>query len=359
MIKRREFITFLGGAAAWPLAARAQQPMPVIGYLNSGSPETFAGTLTAFRKGLSETGYVEGRNVAIEFRWAEDHYDRLPGLAADLVRRQVAVIYASPTLTALAAKAATATIPILFATGDDPVAVGLVTSLNRPGGNVTGLTGMSLELIGKQLGILHGAVPEATRIATLVNPSNPATESIVADVKAAAAVIGVQIEVLTATTNREIDAAFASLVQKRAAALLVQSDSLFISRRVQLVTLAVKHSVPVIFSFRQDAEAGGLMSYGPSITDVNRQVGIYAGRILKGEKPADMPVMQPAKFEFIINLQTARTLGLDVPPGLLATADEVIESGAAISSPFSAARQLGRFRPGRSSPDRCGGSACS
>jgi putative ABC transport system substrate-binding protein len=329
-MRRRNFIAGLAGAAAapalWPLAARGQPALPVIGFLGPGTPDSFSAQLvTAFRKGLGEAGYIEGRNVAIEFRWAQGRFDRLPELAADLVRRKVAVIIAIPTASALAAKAATATIPIVFAIGDDPVAAGLVASFNRPGGNVTGLTGMSLELTGKQLGLLHEAVPGARRLAALVNPSNPAPPSTVADVKAAAAVIGVQIEVLTATTNREIDAAFASLVRKQVGALLVESDALFLERRVQLVTLAVKYSVPVIFNFREDVEAGGLMSYGPSITDVNRQVGIYAGRILKGEKPANLPVMQPTRFEFVINRQTARTIGIDIPATLLAIADEVIE----------------------------------
>jgi putative ABC transport system substrate-binding protein len=324
---RREFITLLGNAAAWPLAAQAQQPkMPVVGYLNPGSPEAFANLVTAFRKGLSETGYIEGRNVAIEFRWAHNQFDRLPELAADLVRRQVTVIVATAAAAAaLAAKAATATIPIVFSTGSDPVATGLVTSLNRPGGNITGFTGMTVELIGKQLGLLHEAVPEAPRVAALVNPATPVAESAVADVKAAASAAGLQIDILTASTSREIDAAFSRLAQNRDAALLVVSDALFISRRVQLVTLAVKHTVPVIYAFRDDAEAGGLMSYGPSITDVHRQVGLYTGRILKGEKPTDLPVMQPTKFEFVINLQTARTLGFDIPVTLLARADEVIE----------------------------------
>jgi putative ABC transport system substrate-binding protein len=326
-IGRREFIGLLGGATAWPLAARAQQrQVPVIGYLNPGPPETFANLVTAFRKGLSETGYIEGRNVAIEYRWAHNQIDRLPELAADLVRRQVAVIVATASATsALAAKAATATIPIVFSTGVDPVASGLVTSLNRPGGNITGFTGMSVELVGKQLGLLHEAVPGATRVAALVNPATLVVESAVAGVKAAASAAGLEIDVLTASTSREIDAAFAGIAQNRAAALLVVSDALFISRRVQLVTLAVRYMVPVIYAFREDAEAGGLMSYGASITEVHRQVGLYTGRILKGEKPADLPVMQPTKFEFVINLQTARTLGFDIPVTLLARADEVIE----------------------------------
>jgi putative ABC transport system substrate-binding protein len=322
---RRKFIAALGGAAVWPLGARAQRPrVPVIGYLNPGSPEAFAHLVTGFRKGLSETGLVEGRNVAIEFRWAQNQYDRLPELAADLVRRRVTVIVATGG-SAAAAKAATATIPIVFAIGTDPVASGLVTSFNRPNGNVTGVAGMSRELVGKQVGLLHESMPGAARIAALVNPTTPWAESTVADVNAAASAAKLQIEILTAITNRDIDAAFASVAQKRAAALLVVSDALFVSRRVQLAMLAVKHTLPVIFPFREDTEAGGLMSYGPSITDVNRQVGVYTGRILKGEKPGDLPVMQPTKFEFVINLQTARTLDFDIPGTLLAHADEVIE----------------------------------
>jgi putative ABC transport system substrate-binding protein len=325
--KRREFMTLLGGAAAtWPLGARAQQPaVPVVGYLNSGSPEAFAHLVTAFRKGLSETGYVEGRNLAVEFRWAQDQSDRLPELAADLVRRQVAVIAAVGNADpALAAKAATATIPIVFASGVDPVKAGLVTSLNRPGGNVTGISGISADLAGKRLGLLHAAAPGVTRIAML-NATSSTAQSIARDVKAAGSALGLQIDVLNVANGRDIDTAFASLAQTRPEALLVGSDSLFTSRRVQLVLLAVKLSVPAIFAFRENAEAGGLMSYGPDTTDVNRQVGIYAGRILKGEKPADLPVMQASKFEFVINLQAARVMGIEIPTTLLAIADEVIE----------------------------------
>ena len=326
-IRRRQVIAGFAGAAVWPLAAHGQQSrLPVIGYLTAGSPEAFVHVVSAFRAGLSETGYVEGRNVAIEFRWAQSSYDRLSELAADLVRREVAVIVAvGEVFVTHAAKAATATIPIVFATGGDPVAAGLVTSLNQPGGNVTGLTGLSVGLIAKQLGLLHASVPGVARIAVLTNSSSPTNDAMVNDVQAAAAAIGLQIEILNAITNRDIDAAFASLAQKQAGALLIFADSLFISRRVQLATLAVKHNVPVIFSFREDVEAGGLMSYGPSITDVNRQVGIYTGRILKGAKPADLPVIRPTKFEFVINMQTARELGIDLPPGVLAIADEVIE----------------------------------
>jgi putative ABC transport system substrate-binding protein len=327
---RRSFLTLLGtsaAAAAWPLAAKAQQPaVPVVGYLDSGSAEPSANRLAAFRKGLSETGYVEDRNVAIEFRWAHNDYDRLPELAADLVRRRVAII-ATPgsTPAALAAKAATTTIPIVFSGGGDPVLFGLVASLNRPGGNVTGINSMNAELMGKRLGLLHELLPGARRFAVLVNPTNPNSEYMIMDAQAAAATRGRQIEVLTASTNRDIDAAFTSLMQKGVDALLVTTDPFFANRRVQLQSLATRHAVPSIFSIREFAEAGGLMSYGSSFTDHYRQAGIYVGRILKGEKPADLPVMQPTKFEFVINLQTARTLGLEIPPTLLALADEVIE----------------------------------
>jgi putative tryptophan/tyrosine transport system substrate-binding protein len=324
-MKRREFIAGLAGAAAWPVVARAQQrEMQVIGYLHPGAPEAFPHFVTAFRNGLSETGYIEGRNVAIEFRWAHNQFDRLPEFAADLVRSRVAVIFANGPAV-VAAKAATSTIPIVFIWGNDPVQLGLVASLNRPGGNVTGFTGMSLELIGKQVGLLHEMVPGAMRFAVLVNPTSPTAAATVTDMKAAALAIGREIEVLTAATNREIDAAFATFVQKRAAALLVGSDSLFIGRRVQLAMLAVKHNVPAIFPFREDAEAGGLMSYGSSPSDSNRQAGIYTGRILKGEKPADLPVVRASKFELVINAQAAKIIGLTVPPSLLAIADEVIE----------------------------------
>jgi putative ABC transport system substrate-binding protein len=326
-MKRREFITLLGGAATWPLAARAQQPaMPVVGFLYPGAPEANANLVAAFRKGLSETGYVEGQNVAIEYRWADNQYDRLPAMAADLVRRQVAVIAAAAsTAAAVAAKAATKTIPIVFSGGGDPVQTGLVASLNRPGGNVTGISSMNVELGAKRLGILHELLPSATRFAVLVNPNSPLTEPFVADVRAAAGAIGRSIEVLTASTNREIDAAFANLVQKRAEALVILPDPLFINRRVQLATLAVRHALPAIYPFREDAEAGGLMSYGSSLGYAFHQAGIYTGRILKGEKPADLPISRATKFEFVINLQTAKLLGLDIRPSLLAIADEVIE----------------------------------
>jgi putative ABC transport system substrate-binding protein len=327
-LRRREFIAFLGGAAVtWPSAARAQQAtMPVIGYLYNGSPEASANYLTAFRKGLSEIGYVEGRNVAIEYRWAQNEYDRLPELAADLIRRGVAVIVTPRSGTAaLAAKAATSTIPIVFSTEGDPVQAGLVASLNRPGGNLTGVSYMNAELGAKQLGLLHELLPTTARVAIINNPHNPYTESMTTTLQAAAAAIDLQIEFFAASTNRDIDTAFASLVQKRADALLVLPSPLFLDRRVQLVVLAARHAMPAIFPLREDVDAGALMSYGSSATDQFRQVGIYAGRILRGEKPADLPVMRSTKFEFVVNLQTARTLGITVPPALLAGADEVIE----------------------------------
>jgi putative ABC transport system substrate-binding protein len=327
-IRRREFIFKLGGAAAaWPLAARAQQPaMSVVGYLHQGVPEGSSQTLAAFREGLSETGYVEGQNVAIEYRWARNEVARLSDLAADLVRRRVAVI-AMPVSTpaALAAKAATATIPIVFAVGADPVALGLVASLNRPGGNVTGVASMGIEIATKRLGLLQELLPRAARFAVLVNPANPNAEPYTKDLQAAAAAVGRQIEVLPASTNRDIDAAFANLGKRRADALLVAPDTLFTNRRVQFATLGARYLVPALYNDRRFSEAGGLMSYGANIMDITRHTGIYVGRILKGEKPADLPVLRATKFEFVINLQTATALGLDVPTKLLALADEVIE----------------------------------
>jgi ABC-type uncharacterized transport system substrate-binding protein len=327
-MKRREFITLLGGAgAAWPIAASAQQSaMPVVGYLYSGTPESSERFVAAFRAGLNEVGFFEGRNVAIEFRWAQNDLGRLPELAADLVRRQVAVI-ATPgsTPATLAAKAATMTIPIVFYSGGDPVQLGLVASFNLPGGNLTGITSMNAELGSKRLGLLHELLPGAARFAVLVQSNSPLTEAFVAEVRAAAAALGLHVEVLSASDNHGIDSAFTSLVQKRADALLVSSDVLFTSRRVHLITLAVHHRVPAIYPFREDAEAGGLMSYGSSVVDPSRQVGIYTGRILRGEKPAALPVMRSSRFEFVINLQVAKLLGLAVPATLLARADEVIE----------------------------------
>jgi len=323
-LQRREFIAGLGGAAAWPLAAGAQQPaIPVIGYLHVGSPEP--SRVVAFHKGLSESGYVEGRNVAIEYRWAHNEVDRLPELAADLVRRRVAVIVTEGIASVLAAKAATTTIPIVFGTGADPIQEGLVASLNRPGGNITGIASQSVELTPKRLGLLHELLPRAARLAVLVNSNDPNAASMITDVRAAASTIGLQIEVFFASTNREVEAAFASLAQKRADALLVLPSILFLDRRVQLATLAAHYRMPASYPSRENVEAGGLMSYGANFADMNRQGGIYVGRVLKGDKPVDLPVMQSTRFEFVINLQTARLLGLDIPPTLLAIADEVIE----------------------------------
>jgi putative ABC transport system substrate-binding protein len=326
-IRRRELIMLLGGAAAWPLVAGAQQPaMPVVGFLRPGSPGPNAHLVAAFRKGLGQTGYVEGRNVAVEYRWAHNSDDRLPELAADLVRLRVAVI-ATPgsTAAAAAAKSATTTIPIVYSGGGDPVQTGLVASLNRPGGNVTGVSSMSGELGAKRLGLLQELLPHAARFAVLVNPNNPLAKAFVTDVRAAALASGRHIEVLTASTNREIDTALLTLVEQRADALLVAPDAVFVSSRVQLATLAARHAVPAIYPFHEDAEAGGLMSYGPSNTDLVRQAGIYTGRVLTGEKPADMPILRATKFELVINLNTAKALGLEIPPTLLARADEVIE----------------------------------
>jgi len=327
-MRRRKFITLLGGAATWPVAARAQQPtMPMIGFLHPGFPEANAGLLAAFRRGLAETGYAEGRNVAIDFRWAYGDYSRLTELAADLVRRQVAVIVTPiGTTTALAAKAATATIPIVFSAGTDPVKAGIVTSLSRPGGNVTGVNYMASELGAKRLGLLHEMAPRAARIAFLVNPTNPIpAESMIKDIKAAGSVAQRHIDVFTASTNREIETAFAALVQSRADALIVGAEPFFIDRRVHIVTLATRHLLPTVYFLREFVEIGGLMSYGASDLFRYREVGIYTGRVLKGEKPADMPVVQPTKFELVINLPTARAIGIEVPPSLLAQADEVIE----------------------------------
>jgi ABC-type uncharacterized transport system substrate-binding protein len=328
-MKRREFITLLGGAAAaWPLAARAQQPaMPVIGFLNSTSPDGYTDRLRAFRQGLKDTGYVEGQNVAIEYRWANNQIARLPELAAELVRRRVAVIAATiGTPPVLAAKAATTTIPIVFNVGDDPVRLGLVASLARPGGNLTGVNFFNNELVAKRLELLRQLVPAATRVAVLVNPAIATNaEKTLQDTEAVAHAKGLQIEVAKASTSREIDAAFATFLGERPDALLVDGNAFFNSRRVQLVHLATLHKIPATYVQRQYPEIGGLMSYGTNVADAFRQVGVYVGRILKGAKPADLPVVQASKFELVINAQTARMLGLTVSDKLLATADEVIE----------------------------------
>jgi putative ABC transport system substrate-binding protein len=326
-MKRREFITLLGGAAvAWPLVARAQQPaMPVIGYLNFGSPESDASRLTGLRRGLNQSGYVEGRNLMIEYRWAGNQADRLQALAADLVQLRVAVIVTPGLVATLAAKAATTNIPIVFVVSTDPVQLGLVASLNRPGGNLTGFNNVTSELGAKGLALLHELVPGTETIGFLENPNNPTFELTTRDVLAAAPVIGVKVQTLKAATDREIDAAFLSLVQERTGALLVGNDLFFNSRFEQLVALSARHAIPTMSAQREFVVAGGLISYGTSLIEQYRQVGLYTGRVLKDEKPADLPVIQPTKLDLIINLKTARALGLGVPDRLLALADEVIE----------------------------------
>jgi putative ABC transport system substrate-binding protein len=325
---RREFIVLLGGAAAaWPLSARAQQPaLPVVGFIRDGSADASARFAAAFRKGLSETGYVEGQNVIVEYHWLEAQYDRLPALMADLARRQVAVIATPGFVPTRAAKAAIATIPIVFGVGEDPVKAGLVASLARPGGNATGINFFVQEVTAKRLRLLHELVPKAVRIAVLVNPGNVAvTESTVREVQKAAPTMGLQIQILNATTITEIEAAFATIARERLDALFVAPDGLFVGRGVQLATLTARDRIPAAYSVRHPVAVGGLMSYGTDLAEVHRQLGVYTGTILKGAKPADLPVLQSTKFEFVINLHTARALGIEVPPGVLSVADEVIE----------------------------------
>src|ERR1700704_1804707 len=325
-MRRREFITLFGGAATWPLAARAQQQaVPVIGWLGAASPETNTDRMRAFHQGLKEMGYVEGDNVTILYRWAEGHVERLPALAAELVRRRVAVLTGFGNVIAVAAKSATTTIPILFGVPQDPVGLGLVASLARPGGNLTGVNFLSTELTAKRLELLRGLVPGAVKVAVLVDPAVPPTETALREVEGAADAMRLRIQILTASSGREINAAFATLARERPDALFVGPGFLFNSRRVQLVHLATLYKVPATYQSRDFAEAGGLMSYGPSYLDAHRQIGVYVGRILKGAKPADLPVVQSTKFELVINAETARILGLNVPPTLLAVADEVIE----------------------------------
>jgi putative ABC transport system substrate-binding protein len=324
-MRRREFIAGLGGAVAWPLAAHAQKPaMPVIGFLHSGSPKLYARLVRAFQEGLSELAYADGRNVIIEYRWADGHYDRLPIMAADLVHRQVSVIVAN-TPAVPVAKAATTTIPIVFQTGSDPVTAGLVASLNRPGGNLTGVTTMNVELAPKRLELLRELVPTASDIGLLVNPTNPNADTQSRDLLAAASALGLRLHVLYANSERDFDQAFTTLTQLRAGGLVIAPDAFFISRSEQLAELTVRHATPAIFSYREFVASSGLLSYGGSSTDQFRQTGIYVGRILNGEKPANLPVQQITKVELVINLKTAKALGIELPPTLLARADEVIE----------------------------------
>jgi putative ABC transport system substrate-binding protein len=325
-VKRREFITLIGGAAAWPFAAWAQQSaMPVVGFLSGLSPATSGNLVAALRQGLNESGFIEGQNVAIEYRWADGRYDRLPALAAEFVHRQVTVIVASGPSAALAARTATSTLPIVFSSGIDPVKLGLVVGLNRPGGNITGVSHFSTALEAKRLELLHELVPNAAVIAMLVNPTFPNADAITDDMRVAARSLGLKLNVLNASSEHDLDGAIASIARLRVGALIVASDPFFLSRRDQLVALAAHHTVPAIYQFREFAAAGGLMSYGANLAYGYRQVGIYVGRICKGEKPVDLPVVQPTKFELVVNLKAAQALGLTVPPTLLARADEVIE----------------------------------
>jgi putative ABC transport system substrate-binding protein len=324
-MNRRTIITLLGGAASWPLAARGQQAaVPVVGFIRDGSAETSARYVAAFRKGLNQSGYVEGQNVTVEYHWLEGHYDHLPALLADLVRRQVAVIATPGNVPSIAAKAATATIPIVFGVGDDPVKLGLVASLARPGGNATGINFFVTEVVAKRLRLLHDLVPKAVRIAVLVNPEN-ASKTTLREVQEAAPTIGLQIQILNARTIAEIDTAFATLARERPDALFVAGDAFFLDRRVQFATLTARDRIPATYSVRELVTAGGLMSYGPDLADAVHHVGVYTGSILKGAKPADLPVVQSTKLELVINLQTARALGIEVPSGVLSIADEVIE----------------------------------
>jgi putative ABC transport system substrate-binding protein len=327
-MRRRAFITLVGsGVAAWPTMARAQQPaMPVIGFLHSGSPELFAARVAAFHQGLNDTGFVEGRNVAIEYRWAQGQYDRLPALAADLVHRRVAVIAATGGIpSALAAKAATSTVPIVFVAGSDPIKFGIVTSLSRPDSNITGLTAFTSELVPKRLELLHEVVQSATTVALLVNPTNAVAETVLRDVQGAARTLGLQLHVVHASAEADLDKVFASLDLLQAGALVIGTDTFFDGQSERLAALAVRHAVPTIYQTREFAAAGGLMSYGSSLTDAYRKAGAYVGRVLKGERPGDLPVMQATKVELTINLKAAKALGLTVPPTLLGRADEVIE----------------------------------
>jgi putative tryptophan/tyrosine transport system substrate-binding protein len=326
-VKRRDFITLLGSAAAWPLVARAQQPvMPIVGFLNSSSPGGYVPQVTAFRRGLNEAGYIEGRNVTIEYRWAEGHYDRLPELAADLVRQKVTVITATTTAAVLAAKAATATIPIVFEMASDPVTLGVVASLNRPLGNLTGVTNLGIEVGPKRPELLREILPTATTFGLLINASNPTlAEPTTRDVRAAARTLGVQLHVVSATRDNEIDHAFASLAERRVDGLVIGSDPFFSSRSERLASLALRYALPAVYQWREFAVAGGLMSYGADTSDAYRLAGIYTGRVLKGDKPADLPVQQSTKVELYINLKTAKTLGITIPLPLSGRADELIE----------------------------------